>query len=796
MLYYIKYYGYIDSPSEEDKNKYITHIFPKMQNRYWMNGTKVTFIPEGEDQVSPYRNHPHPVIEPEDIEKHIIKPWKDAAIKAMRDAYEQFRKKHTEGKKDEGDKERMDRLSPKKRWTKFVNHFNSKLFTSGEKTYSVPGVSLTEEQLIDIARIKYFKFGLNEYKSIERKQEEWIKWTENGKNTHRIYRAFLHRYKQCIAVEETHEQVLKSNYQHSVWQTYAIPIYSIACMLLLYKFVATINYLRQPIDEGLHTGYVDKLYYLSRNRVLKFFFGSRYMLTSTDPSDYLKNRPTPTRTEFKSAEELRYTKIFPQDQEMLDKLKKINGNHEERKKIGKEIKKLENKKEQTPQVKSEIQTLINNVDTLLKEKDTFNVKRNTQHNYFNETQLNDGPFPYDGIWNSIGNIFHILTSYYPENKYRKWVTSRWWYKQLNECMIGTNQTGEKTKAWGKLLGIILLFLLVNIVFIDTFRRLVLTGPRFVFFLLILLLIPLWRWFWRKHKQSSNPNYDGEDSWFGIFEDLWLDKYRYLRYQKDYKKITSFACTFVTFFVLIIRLFIRSIFVVIFELMIYFFNIKAGRLSNWLTCLLLLFVVVMLGFLCRRVLHANRDPTEAMNDEEQDEFDEFEFFNSRGWTGKNGIENNIKYHEVALITQNPEAWGNEEAFHIPKFEALFGLFRRIKGDESRYTVDGCINTTSVLTEESSYGVGPFLVLGCVIALLAAQLVMGRATGADGDGVLPNVPTAKNLRDKAKGIGNMFTYKVIVGIFMIMIVVLTVLLWYIEYIDDQVDINYSDDALFGR
>ena len=62
-----------------------------MQNRYWMNGTKVTFIPEGEDQVSPYRNHPHPVIEPEDIEKHIIKPWKDAAIKAMRDAYDEAR---------------------------------------------------------------------------------------------------------------------------------------------------------------------------------------------------------------------------------------------------------------------------------------------------------------------------------------------------------------------------------------------------------------------------------------------------------------------------------------------------------------------------------------------------------------------------------------------------------------------------------------------------------------------------------------------------------------------------------
>lgn len=756
MLNYIKNYPYVDSIQNDDLTVYLqlfADTFHSKDAKHWKEFKGINYIDP-------------------DLINDIIATWKDDAIKAMREAYKQFRDNN---KKDSG--------SPKKAWRAFVKAFDSPLFVYYNKNYSVPGVDkLEDEQILAIARIKYMKYGLVS-KGIQSMQDEWAKMTENDKQTHLLFQGFLHRFRSCILTDEFEEEVLLSKYQEAVWESYIGPIACIVVGLLFYKAFTTILYLKERVGgDASHTGFVEQLYHLGvRSSVWKHVFGTRHIFDDTDKTD---------RIQFKEPADIFYESIYidsmvNQLSDTTDLSEQLNGKRKELETVKKQLER-ESDLEKRPGMENQIKEISNEIEGFEEKVAALvkKVKYPTGHNYFPRPEdIAEGP--YVGLWKGTRTAFDVFTSQRDESNWR-WCHFSCWYRVINESLT------SKRRIWlflAAMFGVLVMSAVscgigygIGYVLYLLFKQSVNDSVSFSIFLMApLVIFSLYRWC---KKRMTNNTSESENT-IEIKEDeirpssagwlrVWMDVWRSGRYVEKNGYFKNLFKCFLRFILILCMMSVHFFSVSFLLLTMMFFNLKSasGSSTKWINQLrlgLVTFLILMLIW-----LFVNVKKTNSLDIHELDHEDK---------------KYMVNYWEVQLIRHDYDKYlyNYPSAFNQPKFKALFGIFSSYNDDMVDNNKDhkGCLRND----EDKLSKPGPFLLLGIVVVLLAVQPIMNRMSGLEtngdggaknnGDGGAKNNGLIKSLMTDVLT----FLEKYGIRVAMVVIVVLTVLVWYIDNIDSQ-------------
>ena len=703
--------------------------------------------------------------DPKTINKEIIQKWKVDAIIAMRDAYEMFRVHQFKDKED-------GRHSPKEAWKHFVRAFKKELFFVDKtdpsvkpSAYEVPGVKLSDAKLKDIARIRFFKYGvLDNVKSISRRQEEWLKMTRNGEQTHEIFQAFLRRYKRCITVEEARDDLLKTRYQKSVYDSYVGPVSGIITVLLVYKTITACLYLKEIVggQTGMmqHTGYVDKLYHLAvRSSVWRHIFGSKHL--------FEKDQTETVR--IKGSDELVYEQIYTTENlSALKRVRDLNAELEDKTKQFNEASKDEGKDAANV---AALHAQMVRLAARLKEPAELAFKRG--HNYFTLDEMSAGP--YTEFFSGTRTMFDILTSHYSSEWWNRWMMASWWYTRIDERL----RPGYFVKKWLVLFGTLIVFIALSVAqgygllkFVPwIFRNFLI----FWIFVIIIVIVSFIMWVVRRYNRYFDSGKTGEKSTDevtveqrgNIVKRLWFDVLNARNYVNNQGKIKRYPLMVAHLVVLLFWYILRYASVVFLTLGIFLFNLKSassqGGFINKCRLGLVCCVFAFMVLLCYNVSKANGD----LDDEVEERREK------------------VQYWENLLVRYDPKKYGSEGAFHMLKFEALFGVFRAYDNEklgDSDYDINNpnkCHSDLGRNDDDISTKIGPFLALGVVVLVLALQVWISRSAGLGGQGDKGTLGKAAKLTmEDLKRMGPSFIYKWGVLLFTCVIAVLTVVVWYIE------------------
>lgn len=207
--------------------------------------------------------------------------------------------------------------------------------------------------------------------------------------------------------------------------------------------------------------------------------------------------------------------------------------------------------------------------------------------------------------------------------------------------------------------------------------------------------------------------------------------------------------------------------------VFFINLKSSDIEWFWKLGAFLAIVGCLVAVLAQIINANRNPEEI--------YEKFD-----GKTNiRNELEKNLIYSRRMLVALDRK-WIDEEEYHMPKFEALFALFKKYeknKDDDDFTTSESDPKKCTFLennNDESSTKPGPFLVLGIVVIFLVFQTIMGRVetSGAvtNVKGLLTENPFANNKFDMLDKVKSNVPFAA--GLFTILIVLLTVTIWYFD------------------